>query len=190
MTDETDRLQDAADAYRASLPVLDARLDDRVMATVRARAAAQAPTPARRRAIARWFVEARVRPVWVPLGAAAAALLVWFGAPSRGPVVTPTALAARAADTVFVQFQLTAPGAQSVAVAGSFNNWDPATMPMTRSASGGWIVTVPLPVGEHTYQFVVDGRWVVDSTAHAQVDDGFGGVNSVIVVGPKGLVRT
>jgi len=49
----------------------------------------------------------------------------------------------------------------------------------------------PLPIGEHQYQFVVDGRtWRPDSTAHAQVDDGFGGTNSVIVVGPKGLVRT
>jgi len=31
---------------------------------------------------------------------------------------------------------------------------------------------------------------VPDPTAHAQVDDGFGGRNSVIIVGPKGLVRS
>jgi 1,4-alpha-glucan branching enzyme len=62
---------------------------------------------------------------------------------------------------------------------------------MVRGSDGVWSVTVPLPVGEHRYEFVVDNRrWVPDPTAHSQVDDGFGGRNSVIVVGPKGLVRS
>ena len=62
---------------------------------------------------------------------------------------------------------------------------------MVRGTAGIWSVTVALPIGEHRYEFVVDQtRWVPDPTAHAQVDDGFGGRNSVIVVGPKGLVRS
>jgi 1,4-alpha-glucan branching enzyme len=92
---------------------------------------------------------------------------------------------------VFVRFELVAPGARTVSVAGSFNGWRVDALPMVRGAAGLWSVTVPLPVGEHRYEFVVDQtRWVPDPTAHSQVDDGFGGRNSVIVVGPKGLVRS
>ena len=184
---EADQLLRAVAAYRDALPAIDAGLDRRVMAAVRA-----APAPAARpQSPVRWLLEARVRPVWVPLAAAAAALLGWFAAP-RGttavPAVAPAVVAA--ADTVFVRFELVAPQARSAAVAGSFNDWDPNALPMKRGANGTWIVTAPLAVGEHQYQFVVDGtRWEPDPSA-AIVEDGFGGRNSVIVIGPKGLVRT
>ena len=181
-----DRLLRAAAAYRDALPALDASLDAVVMSAVRAR---------RRHAATRlwrWPLEGRVRPVWVPLAAVAAALLVWVAVPRRpAPLAAPAIVAVRAADTVYVQFQLAAPLARTVAVAGSFNGWNPKALPMTRRAGGDWVATIALPVGEHSYQFVVNGRrWQPDPTAHAQVDDGFGGTNSVIVVGPKGLVRT
>jgi hypothetical protein len=180
---EADALLAAAAAYRDALPPIDARVDSAVMAELRQ------PRPGTRGW--RWLVNARVRPVWVPLAAAAAALVVWVSTPRRWVEMTVTPAAVAARDTVFVQFQLAAPGAQTVAVAGSFNGWDPAALPMTRAANGTWIVTIALPVGEHSYQFVVDGaRWQPDPTAHAQVADGFGGTNSVIVVGGKGLVRT
>jgi len=178
-----DALLAAAAAYRDALPALDDRMDAAVLAELR-----QPRTGTRSW---RWLVTARVRPVWVPLAAAAAALLVWVSGP-RGPAATPENPAvAVTRDTVFVQFRLTAPLAHSVAVAGSFNEWDPAALPMTRAADSTWIATIALPVGEHSYQFVLDGQqWRPDPTAHALVDDGFGGTNSVIVVGRKGLVRT
>jgi 1,4-alpha-glucan branching enzyme len=76
-------------------------------------------------------------------------------------------------------------------VAGSFNGWNAAALPLRRAADGSWEATVPLPVGEHRYEFVVDGqRWIPDPSAQSQADDGFGGTNSVIVVGPKGVVRS
>ena len=76
-------------------------------------------------------------------------------------------------------------------MAGSFNQWNAAALPLVRTAAGTWVATIPLAVGEHRYQFVVDGsRWIPDPAAPSQVDDGFGGTNSVIVVGPKGLVRS
>ena len=140
----------------------------------------------------RWLVEARVRPVWVPLAAAAAALVVWFAAPrpSHDNAAVAAGNTLHASDTVFVRFELVAPQAHSAAVAGSFNDWDPRALPMRRSASGTWIVTAPLALGEHQYQFVVDGTtWQPDPSATI-VEDGFGGRNSVIVIGPKGLVRT
>ena len=183
-----DRLLEAARSYGESLPALDDTVDDAVLAAVRDR------RPARRRAGWRWLVEprnVRLRPIWVPLAAAAAVLLLWLG--TRGPLgpeqpaVTPIA----AADTVFVRFEFVAPDARDVWLAGSFNEWEAEGIPLTTGAGGVWSTTLALPLGEHQYQFVVDGeRWIPDPTAHAQVDDGFGGTNSVIVVGPKGVVRS
>lgn len=177
--------------YTRALPPLDARLDDAVMAAVRARAL---PT---RRSGWRWLIEPqalRVRPIWAPALAAAAVLALWTVARSPGRTVIGPAEGVRAAvviDTVYVQFELAAPDARVVAVAGSFNGWRADALPMLRDREGVWTVTVPLPVGEHRYQFVVDGaQWRSDPTAHAQVDDGFGGANSVIVVGRRGLVRS
>jgi len=185
--DSADALLRAAAAYRDALGEPDPGLDRRVMGAVRSRA----PHEPRAGLWGR-LARARVRPVWIPLAAAAAALTVWFAGPRRSAPVAPAQPAvAFGRDTVFVRFELAAPLAHSASVAGSFNAWDPGALPMARGASGVWTVTIPLPVGEHQYQFVVDGaRWEPDPSAHAQVDDGFGGTNSVIVVGPKGLVRT
>jgi hypothetical protein len=186
-----DRLVAAAQAYGASLPRIDAKLDDAVMAAVRTRTPGAAP------AGWRWFVTPqpmRIRPVLMPL-AAAAVLALWLMPRSDagpGPSRLPGAVAAEVShDTVYVRFDLSAPKAREVGVAGSFNGWRPETVRMARGAGGVWSVTVPLAVGEHRYQFVVDGRrWVPDPAAPAVVDDGFGGRNSVIVVGPKGVVRS
>ena len=90
-----------------------------------------------------------------------------------------------------MHFSLSAPAARNVSLAGSFNNWDAAGLSLHRGADGSWEATIALPVGEHRYQFVVDGqRWIPDPSAQAQIEDGFGGTNSVIVVGPKGVVRS
>ena len=186
-----DRLAGLARAYAERLEPVSAAMDEAVMAAVRRRGAVPAD-----RGAWRWFVRAHrvsVRPAWVAALAAAAALVVWL-APRRAaapPRAEPAVAGASAPDTVFVRFELVAPAARSVAVAGSFNGWRTDALPMVRGAAGLWSVTVPLPIGEHRYEFVVDRtRWVPDPTAHAQVDDGFGGRNSVIIVGPKGLVRS
>jgi hypothetical protein len=187
-----DRLADAARALGDALPTLEAGLDERIMAAVR-RAAAP------RRGAWRWLVEpqaVRIRPVVVPLAAAAVLALLWVAAPRRGgapgqAVATAAAAASPTHDTVYVRFELADADARAVAVAGSFNGWRAEALPMRRGAGGVWSVTVPLPLGEYQYQFVVDGvRWVSDPTAHVLEDDGFGGRNSVIVVGAKGVVRS
>jgi hypothetical protein len=184
-----ERLVAEALAYAAGLESVGAELDEAVMAAVR-----RHPHAGRGGAWG-WLLtprSVRIRPVWIPALAAAAALALWL-VPSRTARRVPE-MGSRVAvvpDTVYVRFELVAPQARSVSVAGSFNGWQVGAIPLARVADGLWATTVALPVGEHRYEFVIDGtRWVPDPTAHAQVDDGFGGRNSVIVVGPKGLVRS
>ena len=183
-----DRMAAEARAYAERLEPVDPSLDEAVMQVVRSR------VPARRRGGFDWLLAprtVRVRPVWAGVLAAAAALVIWLAPRAPAPVAPAAPLARPASDTVFVSFELAAPQARSVSIAGSFNGWQVGTLAMSRNGNGVWSATVPLPVGEHRYEFVVDGtRWVPDPTAHDLVDDGFGGRNSVIVVGPKGMVRS
>ncbi|XP_041467848.1 5'-AMP-activated protein kinase subunit beta-2-like isoform X1 [Lytechinus variegatus] len=49
-------------------------------------------------------------------------------------------------------------GGKSVAVAGSFNNWN-TKIPMIKS-HGDFTAIVNLPEGQHEYKFFVDGQWI------------------------------
>jgi len=183
-----DRLVAEAREYAERLPSLDPALDAAVMTAVRSRAGA------RRRGAVAWLLAPRmvsVRPVWAGVLAAAAALALWLVPRTPAPVVQGVPAARPVADTVYVRFELADRAARTVSVAGTFNGWRVGALAMSRDSTGLWSATAALPVGEHRYEFVVDGtRWIPDPTAHAEVDDGFGGRNSVIVVGPKGLVRS
>ena len=185
---EADLVLRAVQAWTEELEPPSAALDDAVMARVRARA------PRRADRGWRWLVRPqpiRLRPVWVPL-AAAAALAFWMLAkPGVEPEPQVVAGGAATVDTVFVRFQLIAPDAEIVSLAGSFSEWTADAYPMKREDGGVWSITLPLPVGEHQYQFVVDGeRWIPDPRSHALVEDGFGGTNSVVIVGPRGVVQS
>ncbi|MCA9750862.1 MAG: BamA/TamA family outer membrane protein, partial [Gemmatimonadetes bacterium] len=59
-----------------------------------------------------------------------------------------------------VLFRLRARGAESVAVAGSFEGWEP--LPMRRCRNGLWRLPVDVPPGDHAYAFLVDGLWIHD----------------------------
>jgi hypothetical protein len=161
--EEALRVLAAVDRLPVTLPT---GIDARVMAAVRGRA--EAPGFWRRLRLRPWTL--------VPAFAAGAALALLL---SR-PIPTPVAGAA-----VTVRLVLFAPAAQQVAVAGTFNHWDPAATPLVRTgASGVWTATLTLPAGQHQYAFVVDGaRWVPDPAAPA-VDDDFGGGrrNSVLAL--------
>lgn len=185
--EEADRLLQVVRTYAEGLTAPSAALDDAVLRQIRT-------AEPRRRGAVRWLFEprpVRLRPVWVPLMAAAAAVVIWLGVrPQATPELSPRTVSA-ASDTVFVRFQMMAPEARQVAVVGSFDGWDPTAIPLVREDGGLWSVTLSLPLGEHQYQFVIDGeRWVPDPRAHAQIDDGFGGTNSVVVVGPRGVVQS
>lgn len=170
----------AAAAWASALPV--PSFADRVLRALPEPAAAPARSAAPRewlRAAARWLWTPRqlvIRPAALVPAFALVAALVLGGAPATGPAPDP-AVAAAPATAVYVEFRLDAPGAQRVAVAGSFTGWKPEHG-MRESAPGVWTVRVPLAPGIHDYAFVVDGeRWVPDPAA-LPVDDGFGGSNS------------
>jgi hypothetical protein len=61
-----------------------------------------------------------------------------------------------------VEFRVRAPGASRVAVAGSFNGWDPFMTPLEEIDSGLFSRTLRLPPGEHLYYFAIDGVRVAD----------------------------
>jgi hypothetical protein len=189
--DRADRLKAAFAAYAAELAPPGTEVDRAVLASVRARRMA-------RRGWWRWLVEPQrlaVRPA-----VAAAALVVILGAGAvlaalMGPPERPGAqrpVTSATDHTVLVRFELVAPDAQSVALAGSFNGWNESSTVFKRGAEAGvWTVTVALAPGEYQYLFVVDGRrWIPDPAAHAQVEDDFGQRNSLLVVGPRGVVRS
>jgi hypothetical protein len=192
---EVERFKSAVATYVAGLAVPGREVDRAIMAVIRERR-----SPARQRARWRWFLEPQVLRVRPALAAAVAILLavgLWSVAPSRegrggagAPVRERAATAA--ARTVLVRFELRVLDADEVTLVGTFNGWDESAIPLQKSpATGLWIATVSLLPGRYEYLFVVNGeRWIPDPSAHAQVDDGFGQVNSVIVVGPRGVVRT
>jgi len=80
-----------------------------------------------------------------------------------------------------VRLQLAVAGARSVAVAGSFNSWQPE--PATQTGDGAWVKELAVKPGRYEYLFVVDGQWCPDPNAREQVPNPFGGQNSVLVIG-------
>lgn len=73
--------------------------------------------------------------------------------------------------------------AKKVVLTGDFNNWDINSDQMFDLGDGLWSITMYLEPGRFEYKFVVDDtKWVPDPKAKEQVDDGYGGQRSVIVV--------
>lgn len=87
-------------------------------------------------------------------------------------------------DEVMLRFVYIDETANSVAVAGDFNNWEPTEL--TKQNLNGktvWTGLVSMSRGEHNYMFVKNGKkWVTDPLAPVQRDDGFGNKNAVIYI--------
>jgi Glycogen recognition site of AMP-activated protein kinase len=156
----------------------------RVMADIRLN-----PAPVQREGLARrlirWFgrpraVTLRLRPVWTLALAAGLATVLVLQWPTGGP--TPGVAQGIA------HFVGHFPGARSVEVVGSFNDWSPGILHLNDDNHDGvWRANAVLPAGQHEYMFVVDGeRWVPDPLAGRYVDDGFGAgqQNSLLIVRP------
>ncbi len=74
--------------------------------------------------------------------------------------------------------------ADTVAVAGEFNGWDPKRLPMRRSAAGVWRAEMPAPPpGRYPFKIVIDGeRWLADPSHALREPDPYGGFDSVVEV--------
>lgn len=143
--------------------------------------AAAAPPPAEPSAVAAPAPEpphlltplAEIWPTAAPLAAA------------RPPAPAPTAAKAppiAAPRTVKVRFLLLDLGAKQVALSGDFNGWTAEKTPLKRGADGNWETTLALAPGRYEYKFVVDGQWIPDPQARAQVWNAHGTLNSVVEV--------
>jgi len=154
----------------------------RVMAEIR-----QNPAPAQtggplRRSI-RWLgrpITVRLRPAWTLALAAGLATVLLLPFERGGPRPGVTQGVAK--------FVGHFPGARSVEVVGSFNDWSRGALALNDDDHDGiWHADAVLPAGQHEYMFVVDGeRWVPDPLAGRFVDDGFGEgqQNSLLIVRP------
>lgn len=79
------------------------------------------------------------------------------------------------------------PRPREVFVAGSFNGWNPRAEAMREVAPNVFELVRELPEGVHFYKFVLDGtRWVNDPASDRELEepDGYGGVNSAVLIGP------
>ncbi|UCD51071.1 MAG: AAA family ATPase [Phycisphaerales bacterium] len=75
------------------------------------------------------------------------------------------------------------PRANSVQLAGDFNNWQPAATPMERVGdSGVWQAKIKLPQGTYRYRLVVDGQWQQDPYNERTELNPYGDLNSVVEV--------
>lgn len=86
-------------------------------------------------------------------------------------------------------FELRAPAAQAVYLAGTFNDWSAVATPMKRDARGLWRAAVRLGPGRYEFKFLVDGEWCCEAgceRAHDGclkcVQNEFGTMNRVLKV--------
>ena len=127
--------------------------------------------------------------------------LAWLLRPRMIPVPPAAALAAVAAivlvlgvlglpdgdavgeSTVYVQFVVDAPAAETVHLVGDFTEWQPTVELEDADGDGVWSGRVPLLPGVHEYMFVIDGAdWITDPNAAGYQDDGFGQRNAIVAV--------
>lgn len=64
-----------------------------------------------------------------------------------------------------INFICVAPEAQQVHLIGDFNDWDATAYPMKRQPDGAWYIQISLPHGHHHYQFLIDGKPMLDPRA-------------------------
>lgn len=78
-----------------------------------------------------------------------------------------------------VYFRLDAPGAKTVEVLGTFNDWE--ARPLKKQKDGSWSTWTNLSPGRYEYRFKVDGQWQNAPDAETVANE-YGSENSVVVV--------
>ena len=82
-----------------------------------------------------------------------------------------------------IMFVTLYPRANSVQVAGDFNNWQPEQALMEKvSENGVWQIKLPLGTGRYRYRLVVDGQWQQDPYNGLTEMNPYGEMNSILEV--------
>lgn len=81
------------------------------------------------------------------------------------------------------RFVIYRPDVGRAEIAGSFTDWQ--RVPLHRLGNSGyWEIRLAVPKGEHRYTYILEGREsFADPTVSQQEFDGFGGRNSILVIG-------
>ena len=80
------------------------------------------------------------------------------------------------------EFNLSAPQAKSVFVAGNFNQWNLSTHPLKQDKKGVWKISLPLGPGRYEYRFLVDGEWQNDPNCPSFIENAFGTFNCLKIL--------
>lgn len=73
-------------------------------------------------------------------------------------------------------------GSENVEIIGSFTDWQKTSLTPT-GVEGYWEIVLQIPVGEHRYSYIIDGKKnLPDPSVAAREFDDFGTANSVISV--------
>ena len=82
-----------------------------------------------------------------------------------------------------VTFSTLYPRANTVEIAGGFNDWQPEKTQLKRVAENGqWQIDMPLEAGSYYYRLVVDGQWQQDPYNETAELNPFGEYNSILQV--------
>jgi len=81
-----------------------------------------------------------------------------------------------------ITFKFYSPEAQSVFIAGCFNDWNPSANPLKKNKDGNWSTVIKLTPGNYEYRFIADGRWRDDPTCESRCINQYGSYNCVLNV--------
>ncbi|MBI4866909.1 MAG: hypothetical protein HY816_08145 [Candidatus Wallbacteria bacterium] len=93
-------------------------------------------------------------------GVAVTGMLLFLLLPARAPGAEPALPSLEpCAVASGIRFQLSAPLARRVSIAGSFNGWSSGRHLLSDPEGDGvWSIDLPLPAGEHEYLMLIDGQ--------------------------------
>jgi 1,4-alpha-glucan branching enzyme len=84
--------------------------------------------------------------------------------------------------TKIVDFKYSAPNANRVFIAGTFNNWSPSANPLKKDWTGMWKTSLKLSAGKYEYKYIVDGNWQNDPLCQSCVPNNLGSTNCIKIV--------
>lgn len=82
-----------------------------------------------------------------------------------------------------VTFNVAAPDAEKIVVAGDFNNWDENNFQLKKLKSGVFKGTIDLEKDkEYQFKYIVDGNWANEEEADGKKWNEFASENSILVL--------